>query len=314
MDRRDTQHELWLSMQSAYDKYRYTSDLLKAAASRMPIPIWSADENLRMTTLTVEQRAAFESYIEARLQYSEFERNQDRVKTAGSTTAQRDHQGDGAHGMRNRFRGPLVAVGGIALSVIALSFALLTREIKSRDPMPAPLGQRRNDLPSVAGKPYGSDASPTSVPRNIANPRPSQAKRVIARKEQPFRFRPHSHYEFTLTPSRKFTQVGPISISLRGVDSRRQILDLLVKQEASKPAKMRVSLKKPIWITAAGGSRRIELVFSQIQRNRVLGVLNESKSYKSEISSNRLPRGFPSGFWDAGMTAQRGNSLQGAAR
>jgi hypothetical protein len=290
MDRRDTQHELWLSMQSAYDKYRYASDLLTAAASRMPIPISSADENPRMTTLTVEQRAAFESYIEARLQYSEFERDQDRVKTAGSTTAQWDHQDDGARGMRNRFRGPLVAAGGIALvSVIALSFALLTREIKSRDPIPAPLSQGRNAFPSVGGKPYGSYAPPTSMPRNIANPRPSQATRTIARKEQ-------RYYEFTLTPSRKFEQVGPVSISLRGVDSRRQILDLWVKQEGSKPAKMRVNLKKPIWVTAAGGSRRIELVVTQIQRNRVHGFLNESKSYKSEISSNRRPGWFPGGL------------------
>jgi hypothetical protein len=297
MDRRDTQHELWLSMQSAYDKYRSASDLLTAAASRMPIPISSAEESPRMTTLTVEQRAAFESYIEARLQYSEFERDQVRVKTAGSTTAQCDHQDDGAPGMRNRFRGPLVAAGGIALvSVIALSFALLTREIKSRDPISAPLSQGRNDLPSVGGKPNGSEAPPTSMPRNIANPRPSQARTTIARSEQPSRFRPHSYYEFTLTPSRRFEQVGPVSISLRGVDSRRHILDLWLKQEGSKPAKMRVNLKKPIWVTAAGGSRRIELVVTQIQRNRVHGFLNESKSYKSEISSNRRPRWLPGGL------------------
>src|SRR5580704_12293322 len=157
MDRRDTQHALWLSMQSAYDKYRYASDQLKAAASRMPIPISSADETPRMSMLAVEQRAAFESYIEARLQYSEFERDQDRVKTADSTTAQRDRQDAGARGKRIRFRGPLVAVASIALvSVIALSFSLITPEIKSRDPMPAPLSQGRNGLRSVAGKPYGS--------------------------------------------------------------------------------------------------------------------------------------------------------------
>jgi hypothetical protein len=263
----------------------------------MPISISSADENPRMTTLSVEQRTAFENYIESRLQYSEFERDQDRVKTASSTTSQCDHQDEGARGMRDRFRGPLVTVGGIALvSVIVLGFALLTREIKSRDPIPAPLSQGRNDLLSVAGKRYGSDATPTSMPRNIANPQPSQATRTIARKEQPSRLRPRGYYQFMLTPSRKFTQVGPISISLRGVDSRRQILDLLVKQDGSTPAKMRVSLKKPTWFTAAGGSRRMELVATQIQRNRVRGFLDESKSDKSEISSNRRPGGFPGAF------------------
>jgi len=296
MDRRDTQHELWLSMRAAYIKYRYASDLLKAAASRMPIPISSADEIPRMTILTVEERAAFESYIEARLQYSEFERELDGVGTAGSTTAQSDHQAEVARGMRTRFRGPLVTVGIALAGIIALSFALITPEMKSRDPMPAPLSQRRDDLRSVAGNLCSSDAPPRSTPRNIVNPGPSQATRKIARKEQPLRLRSHNHNEFTLTPFRKFKQVGPVSISLRGVDTRRQILDLLVKQEGSKPAKMRVSLKKPIWVTAAGGSRRVELVVTQIQRNRVHGFLNESKSYKSEISSNRRPGGFPGGF------------------
>ncbi len=283
-------------MQATYNKYRYASDLLKDATSRMPIPISSADETQRMSMLAVEQRAAFESYIEARLQYAEFERDLDKVTTADSTIAQ-DHQAEVERGMGTRFWRPVVAVSGIVLvGVIALSFALLTREIKSRDPMPAPLSQGRDDLRSVAGKLHGSDTPPTSTPRNIVNPQPSQARTKIARTEQPSRLRPHSYYEFTLTPSRKFKQVGPVSISLRGVDSQRQILDLLVKQDGSKPTKMRVSLKKPIWVTEAGGSRRIELVATQIQKNRVHGFLSESKSYKLEVSSNRPAEGYPGRF------------------
>jgi hypothetical protein len=250
-----------------------------------------------MTVLAMEERAAFESYIEARLQYSEFDRGLDRVRTEDSAIAQWDHQAEVARGMGIRLRGPLVAAGSIALvGVIALSFALNIREIKSRDPVPLPLSHGRDDLQSVAGKPYVSDAPPASMPRNIVNPPSSQATRKITRREQPSPLRSHNYYEFTLTPSRKFKQIGPISISLRGVDSRRQILDLLVKQEGSKPAKMRVSLKKPIWVTAAGGSRRIELVATQIHRNYVQGFLNESKNYNPEISSNRRPREFPGGF------------------
>lgn len=276
-------------MQAAYNKYRYASDLLKDTASRMPIPISSADETPRMAILTVAQRAAFESYIEARLQYSEFEREPDTFGTADSTTVQRDHQADGERGMRVWFRGPLVAIGGIAVvGVLALSFALITHEIKSRNSMAAPLSQGRDDLRSAAGKLHGTDAPPTSMRRDIMNPRPSPATRKVTGKEPPLRLRPYSNNEFTLTPSRKFKRVGPVSISLRGVDSRRQILDLLVKQEGSKPAKMLLSLKKPIWVTAAGGSR-IELVATQIQRNRVHGFLNESKNHKFGISSNRRP-------------------------
>ncbi len=285
-------------MRAAYNKYRYASELVKAAASSVPIPISPGDETPRMTILTVEQCSAFENYIEARLQYSEFERDQDRFRTAGSTTVQRDHQADGPRGKRVRFRGPLVAVSIALVSVIALSFSLITPEIKPQDPMPASLGQGRNGLRSVARKSDGRSVPPTSMPRNIVDPPPSQITRKIAREEQPSRLRPHNH-EFTLTPSRKFKKVGPMSISLRGVDSRRQILDLLVKQEGSKPAKMRISVKKPVWVTAAGGSRRIELVATQIQRNRVHVFLNEVKNYKSEDqfeSPAGAMRGFPSGF------------------
>ena len=225
-----------------------------------------------MSILVVEQRAAFESYIEARLQYSELERDLDGVSTAGSTIAQWDDQPKAAQGMGIRFRGPLVALSGMALvSIISLSFVIIMRKSTAvRDPLPAPLSQSRVDLQSVGGKHDGSGAAPTAMP-NTVDPQHSQATRKIVRKEQPSRLRPHTHYEFALTVSRKFKQVGPISISLRGVDSRRQILDLLVKREGSKPAKMRINLNKPIWVKAAAGSRPLELVATQIQGNSVHG-------------------------------------------
>jgi hypothetical protein len=279
MERRDTQHELWLEMQTAYNKYRHASDVLKAAASRVPISISPADETPGMPLLVLEQRAAFESYIEARLQYSEFERDPDIVTTIGSTIAQCDHQPKAEQQIGIRSRRWLVVLRGFALvGIFSLSFAIIIRESRAgRDPKPAPLSQSRVDLQAIAGKLDGLDAAPTARP-HIVNPKYRQATGKIAKKEQPSQLPAHKRYEFTLTVARKFKQIGPISISLRDVDSRRLILDLLIVQKGSKPAKVRVNLNKPTWVKANDGSGPIELVATQIRRNYVRGFLSQSKT------------------------------------
>jgi hypothetical protein len=83
-DQRNTEHELWLAMQAAYNKYRDASSELDVAAVQP-----SGAENLRIETATSEQRSAFENYIEARMQYSEFrcDQNDARSRSSGSSKA-----------------------------------------------------------------------------------------------------------------------------------------------------------------------------------------------------------------------------------
>jgi hypothetical protein len=65
-------HELWLVMQAAYHQYKNASAALEALASRVPSEIRSRDPDLQLAMAVEQQRATFENYIEARLQFSEF--------------------------------------------------------------------------------------------------------------------------------------------------------------------------------------------------------------------------------------------------
>jgi hypothetical protein len=71
-DRRRGAHELWLVMQAAYHQYKNASATLEALASRIPREIRSRDPALQLEMAAEQQRATFENYIEARLQFSEF--------------------------------------------------------------------------------------------------------------------------------------------------------------------------------------------------------------------------------------------------
>jgi hypothetical protein len=67
--RPDPQYESWRAMQTAYNKYLYASEELDVAGPEMTSPTILA-------MLVTDQRRAFERYIEARLEYSEFHRDQ----------------------------------------------------------------------------------------------------------------------------------------------------------------------------------------------------------------------------------------------
>src|ERR1700730_16284551 len=71
-DRRRGAHELWLVMQAAYHQYKNASAALEALASTVQDEIRSRDPDLQLAMAVEQQRATFENYIEARLQFSEF--------------------------------------------------------------------------------------------------------------------------------------------------------------------------------------------------------------------------------------------------
>lgn len=80
-DQRNDEHVLWLAMQAAYTKYRNASADLLDVATQPSGAIPSAEEKPWIETATSEQRAAFESYIEARMQYAEFCCDQNNART-----------------------------------------------------------------------------------------------------------------------------------------------------------------------------------------------------------------------------------------
>jgi len=71
-DGRDAEHELWLAMQAAHKKYTNACASLAALTSQVLVAIPCSDQRFQIEKAASEQRAAFENYIEARMQFSEF--------------------------------------------------------------------------------------------------------------------------------------------------------------------------------------------------------------------------------------------------
>src|SRR5215469_2890920 len=71
-DQRSAEHDLWLAMQAAYNKYRNASEVHESLGLRLQGADPSAGAGLQIESAASEQRSAFENYIEARIQFTEF--------------------------------------------------------------------------------------------------------------------------------------------------------------------------------------------------------------------------------------------------
>jgi hypothetical protein len=69
LERHAKQHELWLVMQNAHERYRTASLALDLSAANEQC---ESNEPSSDASAVMEQRTAFEQYVEARLQFSEF--------------------------------------------------------------------------------------------------------------------------------------------------------------------------------------------------------------------------------------------------
>jgi hypothetical protein len=129
---RHAEHELWLAMQAAYIRYTNASEALDALTLNVSgvVPIRHSSRETHRAA--AERQAAFESYIEARLQFSE-------VFLSGITTPATlqnlansvpMHGQDTSEGLRIglKSRRRMVGVCGLTLCSVALSMAYLMRD------------------------------------------------------------------------------------------------------------------------------------------------------------------------------------------
>ena len=162
-DQRNAEHELWLTMQAAYNKYRNASSELDVAAAQ-PLGV----ENRHIETATSEQRSAFENYIEARMQYSEFrcDQNNARSRSFGNSQTVGDSTVPSEGGIpRKGWTGSTISRSALATVVVVLlcindlSVAYLMRFLgfaygarTNRDEIGATLNQARNDIQTLGEK------------------------------------------------------------------------------------------------------------------------------------------------------------------
>ncbi len=92
-----------------------------------------------------------------------------------------------------------------------------------------------------------------------------------------------NYYEFQLTKSKEFRRVGPLSLSLRKVNTKRKSYDLAMFVDDNQMQKKSVNLYEPVWINLEDRPQPVQLVVNQIGKDQIQGYISEPKYKKSEL-------------------------------
>lgn len=92
-----------------------------------------------------------------------------------------------------------------------------------------------------------------------------------------------NYYEFQLTKSKQFKRIGPMSLSLRKVNTKRKSYDLAMFVDDNQMQKKSINLYEPIWINLDDRPQPVQLVVNQIAKDQIQGYISEPKYKKSEL-------------------------------
>jgi len=92
-----------------------------------------------------------------------------------------------------------------------------------------------------------------------------------------------NYYEFQLTKSKGFKRIGPVSLSLRKVNTKRKSYDLALFVDDNQLQKKSINLYEPIWINLDDRPQPVQLVVNQISKDQIQGYISEPKYKKSEL-------------------------------
>jgi outer membrane murein-binding lipoprotein Lpp len=92
-----------------------------------------------------------------------------------------------------------------------------------------------------------------------------------------------NYYEFTLTKSKEFRRVGPLSLSVRKVNTKRKSYDLAMFVDDNQLQKKGVNLFEPVWIDLQDQSQPVQLVVNHISKDQIQGYIAAPKYKRSEL-------------------------------
>jgi outer membrane murein-binding lipoprotein Lpp len=92
-----------------------------------------------------------------------------------------------------------------------------------------------------------------------------------------------NYYEFHLSKSKEFQRVGPLSLSLRKVNTKRKSYDLAMFVDDNQMQKKSVNLYEPILINLEDRPQPVQLVVNQITKDQIQGYISEPKYKKAEL-------------------------------
>jgi len=92
--------------------------------------------------------------------------------------------------------------------------------------------------------------------------------------------------QFKIDKLKDFRQIGPVSVSLIKVDTKRHQYNLELIVDQVKLEKKNVNLYEPVYLTLNNWSQPVVLVVNQILKNEVRGYITLPKYQKSELVSD----------------------------
>jgi len=253
-----------------------------------------------------KQRVAFERYLEARMEFLEC--RFDESNLPGADLPEEAGLGTGSRFAFAKTRPFLEVLAVILLCTTAFSLVREKQQLRkletSRDGLQAALNETRDEVRILgqkvdAGNSTAAKQTPADERGKHKAALPVQQKKTIAKRRDPVqtaqgqRIGAHSYYRFSLGPSRQYTRVGPIEVSVRSVDARRHSANLFIVSNRGKVDVPRAETDQPVWIDVGGNQQPLELVVDRIAGDRLEGHLVESRKVATEPRDSRLKQVLP---------------------
>jgi len=315
-------HERWLVMQSAYAEYQRASEACGSTVQFADDSIPSA--RIRLTMLDGKQRA-FERYLEARMEFLEFQFDGSKLPPAAPSERDTEASKVSSWSVFANYMPVLQMLGVILLCTTAFSLVREQKHLRDleaiRSQRWATLSQPRDGVAlyghrldiglapqqaairDVGQTPLGPALrKPTTTPQATARrgqpaqrvqPKQAGAKPEPAKKTQSRRIGTPNYYRFSLSPSRRFELVGPIKVSLLPVDSRRKSVGLSIHSNSMQMDVTHLQLNQPMWINVGYSEQPLELVVDRIDGNRLDGHLLEPTNHNGELRASQFRSTLP---------------------
>lgn len=94
-----------------------------------------------------------------------------------------------------------------------------------------------------------------------------------------------SYFEFELAKSKQFQRIGPLTLSLRKVDTKHKSFDMEMIVDDNQLTKKKVNLYEPIWVHTENESQPMQVVVNRIEKERVHGYVSAPKYKPSELTA-----------------------------
>ncbi len=94
------------------------------------------------------------------------------------------------------------------------------------------------------------------------------------------------YYEFDLQKSKEFRRVGPLSLSLRKINTKHEHYDMTMMVDDRQLSKKHVNLYEPVWIYPADSHHPLQVVVNQISKDAVRGYLSAPKYTESQDAAS----------------------------